>query len=907
MPLKIHGLDSPEQHHGYTSNSSDVLKERAESDRTGQLLIYSLENTRSPMKVTYTALYEEAKKISCIIKSLEQFKAGHPILLHFDDHWDVILWFWSVLLAGGLPVLSYPFSNIEDDRHKHDLHLHPIESLLEESRIRSTKRNLGESKSGQVHNAQNGNHTACDTKCNKTNNTEDREDGGGLLMLMLTSGSTGNTKAVSFTHKQALAAISGKAAVRVLPRDRPFLSWIGLDHVAGLLEMHLQPLWLGVDQIHVNAADVVPSPGIFLDLLSQHRVSRTFAPNFFLAKLVSAVGSPESDPGWDLSCLVCVASGGEANDIKTCLAASALFSMYGAPRNLLTPGFGMTETCAGAISISTALKMRITTPQGGLAALNEPGDLEVRGPVVFKKYYRNPTATSEAFISDNWFRTGDRGVIDSNGYLRLVGRAKDVININGGDRAARLVVFASTASHTEQVTVAYIPHVFPPRDEEMAGITRLVTQACLMRTSTHPLVFALREQSLPLLLMSTLGKISRLKMARLFEKGEFAVDLKLHEHAILRASKAAEQGRKNGPKLMSESEARLLEHVAETLGLATEILEIDIETSLFDIGYTSMHIIKLKYYIERGLGIDVSVINIMKNHTIRALAAYLDAQLQHSKAGSRQQAPSIDSYDPVVVFRAKGSKTPLWLIHPGVGEVLVFVGLAQCLAVDDRPVFALRAAGFESDHQRFRSIKQAVDVYIAAIRRRQPHGPYALAGYSYGTMLAFEAAKRLGADGEEVRFLGSFNLPPHIKHRLVTEDVSGSLETDPAFRAVARDEAIRWVLDIGHQLRWKELALDTSDALARWVDVSFGIQQMSSDYDPSGQVNTIDVFYAIPLKAVAKTREIWLREHLSRWSDFAREPPRFHAVGGEHYTMIGPDHVARFSKILVEAMKARGV
>ncbi|KAI1807229.1 acetyl-CoA synthetase-like protein [Daldinia bambusicola] len=965
----------------------DVLKERAESDHVGQLLIYSLGNTCNPMKVTYTILYEEAKEISHIIKSLVRFKGGHPILLHFDDHWDVILWFWSVLLAGGLPVLSSPFSNIEDDRHKHiqalsnllesplcftrskflplfggayGLHLYPIESLLEELKIRSSKRNLDESKSGQAHEAQNGDHTTCGTKHNRTNNIEEKGEDGGLLMLMLTSGSTGNTKAVSFTHKQALAAISGKAAARVLPRDRPFLNWIGLDHVAGLLEMHLQPLWLGVDQIHVSAADVVPSPGIFLDLLSQHRVSRTFAPNFFLAKLVSAVGSPENDPAWDLSCLVCVASGGEANDIKTCLAASSLFSMYGAPHNVITPGFGMTETCAGAIfnlncpeyddtrghlvaslgKCMSGIEMRITTSKGSLTVLNEPGDLEVRGPVVFKNYYRNQTATSEAFTSDHWFRTGDRGVIDSNGYLTLVGRAKDVININGvkiiaadvqtaienvlGNRVARLVVFASTASHTEQVTVAYIPHVFPPQDEEIVDITHLVTQACLMRTSTRPLVFAIREQSLPLLPMSTLGKISRLKMARLFEEGGFAVDLKLHEHAMLRASQAADEGRNNGPRLTSESEARLLGYVADTLGLTTEILEVDVETSLFDIGYTSMHIIKLKYYIERGLGIDVSVINIMKNPTIRALAAYLDAQLQYSKAGSRQQESSIDSYDPVVVFRAKGSKTPLWLIHPGVGEVLVFVGLAQCLAADDRPVFALRAAGFESDHQCFHSIKQAIGVYTAAIRRRQPHGPYALAGYSYGTMLAFEAAKRLGADGEEVRFLGSFNLPPHIKHRirvlnwnvcllhlshflgLVTEDVSDSLEADPAFRAVSRDEAIRWVLDIGHQLRWKELALET-DALARWVDVAFGLQHMASDYDPSGEVNTIDVFYAIPLKAVAKTREIWLREHLSHWCDFAREPPRFHAVGGAHYTMIGPEHVTNFSKILIEAMKARRV
>ncbi|KAH7384626.1 acyl-protein synthetase [Pyrenochaeta sp. MPI-SDFR-AT-0127] len=970
----------------------EVLKERAHSERPGSLLFYPMGNTSSPMEITYTSLYEEAKHISRTIQHLKQFKVGHPILLHFDDHWDVILWFWSVLFAGGLPVLSSPFSNIEEERHKHirvlstllespicftrskflplfgyshNVHLHAVEGLLEESSQRfchvedtetnGDMRDFDERQKYQHQNFQNGDSTANSTKQNKTNNSKEEE----LLMLMLTSGSMGNAKAVSFTHEQVLAAVSGKAGIRLLPRDRPFLNWIGLDHVAGLIEIHLQALWLGVGQIHVSAADVVTSPTQFLDLLSRHQVSLTFAPNFFLAKLVSAVEPLQKSPGWDLSSLVCVTSGGEANDIKTCAAASAMFSRYGAPSNVITVGFGMTETCAGSIYNSNCpkydlsrgytvaslgkcingMEMRIITPEGQLAAPEEPGDLEVRGRVVFKGYYRNETATNQAFTLDHWFRTGDRGFIDSEGNLNLVGRAKEVININGvkivatdvqtaienvlGDRVARVVVFSSAASHTEQVTVAYIPKAFPVPDKDMVDIARLVTQACLIRTATRPLVFAFQERSIPLLPMSTLGKISRLKTGRLFEDGEFAADLELHQQAELRASNAAKQMYKNGSKSTNEAEANLLEHVAETLGLSPDVLDITPETSLFDIGFTSMHVIKLKYHIERHLKIDVPVIMIMKNPTIRALAADLGAHVRHSTADSGQPA-SIDSYDPVVVFRAEGSKTPLWLIHPGVGEVLVFIGLAQCLAADDRPVFALRAAGFERNQQRFESVKQAVDIYTAAIRRHQPRGPYALAGYSYGTMLAFETAKRLEAGGDEVRFLGSFNLPPHIKQRirtlewnvcllhlshflsLINEDVSDTLEVDTAYRSVTRTEAMRRVFDISYKPRWDELKLE-SDSLARWVDVAFGLQRMASDYDPSGWVGNLDVFYCTPLRAVAESRDIWLREHLSRWADFVHESPRFHAVQGEHYTMIGAEHVVSFAQTLMEALKARGI
>jgi len=273
-------------------------------------------------------------------------------------------------------------------------------------------------------------------------------------MLMLTSGSSGNAKAVRLSHRQILAAVSGKASVRPLPPDCAFLNWIGLDHVASWIEIHIQALWLGVDQIHVHAADVVASPPLFLDLLSRHRISRSFAPNFFLAKLTTICGGPDDPPAshWDLSNLTVLASGGEANDVQTCVAAAALFTKHGAAPTVITTGFGMTETCAGAIfnldcprsdlkgdrSIASVgrcmpgIEMRIIdSATGRIAEPCQPGHLEIRGTVVFEGYYRNSAATANAFTSDGWFRTGDEGSIDSEGDLSLVGRVKDVINING--------------------------------------------------------------------------------------------------------------------------------------------------------------------------------------------------------------------------------------------------------------------------------------------------------------------------------------------------------------------------------------------------------------------------------------------------------------------------------------------
>ncbi|KAG6364321.1 hypothetical protein INS49_005921 [Diaporthe citri] len=176
-----------------------------------------------------------------------------------------------------------------------------------------------------------------------------------LAMLMLTPGSTGNSKAVFISNGQALASVSAKAAVRLLPKDKPFLNWIGLDHVAGLLEIHPQALYLGVDQVHVAASDMVSSPLDFLrfKLLSHHQVSRTFAPNFFLAALIAAEHQKRHrkatyEPHWDLSNLFILGSGGEANDTVAAVAVSELLQRHG-PADALLPGFGVTETCAGCL------------------------------------------------------------------------------------------------------------------------------------------------------------------------------------------------------------------------------------------------------------------------------------------------------------------------------------------------------------------------------------------------------------------------------------------------------------------------------------------------------------------------------------------------------------------------------
>jgi fatty-acyl-CoA synthase len=110
-------------------------------------------------------------------------------------------------------------------------------------------------------------------------------------------------------------------------------------------------------------------------------------------------------------------------------------------------GYGMTETAPGATSLPPAMTrakqgsvglphfftdVRIADPDGALVPHGSVGEIEIAGPNVFRGYHGLPEATADAFTADGWFRSGDLGHLDADGYLYISGRIKDMI-ISGGE------------------------------------------------------------------------------------------------------------------------------------------------------------------------------------------------------------------------------------------------------------------------------------------------------------------------------------------------------------------------------------------------------------------------------------------------------------------------------------------
>ncbi|MFE7931212.1 AMP-binding protein [Streptomyces sp. NPDC057456] len=747
-----------------------------------------------------------------------------------------------------------------------------------------------------------------------------------VALLVLTSGSTSASKAVRLTHGNLLASMAAKAGTQSLTSDDITLNWISYDHVAALLEAHLLPLSVGAVQVQTSPETVLAAPMRFLELIDAHRVTMTFTPNFLLGQLNKIADRLPAAPALDLSCLRHVISGGEANPVATGLGFLDRLAPYGLRREALWPAFGMTETCAGSIYNREfpgadreaefaavgrpvdGLRIRIAAEETGTPlGEGETGEVQLTGPMVTGGYWNDKEATEAAFTADGWFRTGDLGRLDG-GRLTLVGRSKDCVIVNGvnyyshdlesvldgleGIEKSFVAAFPTRpkGSDTEQLAVAFA--AAPEVADDEPALHRLliaVRNSVVLHWGFRPaLLLPLPKDAFP---KTSLGKIPRALMRRRLEAGDYAEHLESVQGLVTRqlGGYVAPEGAR---------EEALAELYGELFG--TNPATISATASFFDLGGTSLDILRLKSLIARRFpGTESPVLAVLTAPSVRALAARIEAD--------RSDTPT--PYDPIVPLQTSGDGTPLFCVHPGVGEVLVFVNLAKYF-VHERPFYALRARGFNPGEKAFTSFDEMVRAYVDAIRSRQPHGPYAIAGYSFGAAVAFEMAKLLEADGERVDFLGSFNLPPHIKYRmdeldfvetavnlamfldLVSEQQAKKLPAE--LRPLDRQEQLGRLIDISPPERLSELDLDL-ERFTAWAELADGLTDLGRSYVPSGDVARMSVFYAVPLRG---SKQDWLNNELTRWTDFTREAPRFLDVPGEHYTLMGARHVAAFQSIL---------
>jgi oxalate---CoA ligase len=257
-----------------------------------------------------------------------------------------------------------------------------------------------------------------------------------IALILHTSGSTGRPKRVPLQHLNlALSAHNIVHTYELSPEDVS-LCLMPLFHVHGLVASTLSTFLSG-------GTLVVPArfnPLSFWRTVREHRVTWYSAVPTIHQLILARSGSGTKPAGTE-----------SLRFIRSCSAplsvetAEKMEALSGVP---VVEAYGMTEASHqmasnplppkarkfGTVGPATGIRIGIMTETGELLAPNQNGEVVIQGPSVIQAYENNPEANAKSFVN-GWFRTGDEGVLDEEGYLRLTGRIKELIN-RGGEKIA---------------------------------------------------------------------------------------------------------------------------------------------------------------------------------------------------------------------------------------------------------------------------------------------------------------------------------------------------------------------------------------------------------------------------------------------------------------------------------------
>lgn len=286
--------------------------------------------------------------------------------------------------------------------------------------------------------------------------------------VIYTSGTSGEPKGVLLTHEQVLSSVTEVFPLLGVTHNDCTLTFLPYSHVLGRMELwgsYFCGYTVGyaesIEKIKKNLLVVKPTvivgvPRIFekiyFGIIAQIDISKTkrkvFDRALEVGRLVAECRKNRKSPSWSLALKYQIARKVVFRTIHEKLGGNLRFTVSGgAPLDPeignffescglpILEGYGLTESTA-PIFINTMFESKPGTVGKAIgevrAKLDDDGEILIKSKKIMKEYYRNPEATQKAFTEDGYFRTGDIGEIDSQGFLKITDRKKDLIKTAGG-------------------------------------------------------------------------------------------------------------------------------------------------------------------------------------------------------------------------------------------------------------------------------------------------------------------------------------------------------------------------------------------------------------------------------------------------------------------------------------------
>jgi amino acid adenylation domain-containing protein len=383
------------------------------------------------------------------------------------------------------------------------------------------------------------------------------------------------------------------------------------------------------------------------------------------------------------------------------------------------------------------------------------GEIFIGGAGVARGYLNQPELTEEKFISNPFsnhpgarlYKTGDLGRYLEDGNIVFLGRKDDQVKINGyrielGE--VELAVRQYPAIDDAVVIVA----------EDDAGEKRLCA------------FFVSRNRQLPIRLLRQFlqEKLPKYMIPSSYvwlQSLPLTSNGKVDKKALPAPKFEVRQSDENIVKPRDAVEQKLAKIFKQNLGINA----VSIEDDFFELGGSSIKAAQMFNDIKKAFRKKLPLSTLLVAPSIEKLSVYL------------RKNGKFKAWSCLVPIQPLGTKPPLFCIHGGWGNVLFYRYLSNSLGAQ-QPLYALQAQGLDGKGFPHGSIERMAADYIRELRSVQNSGPYHLAGYCFGAVVAFEMAQQLKRQGQEVALLVSFNgvTPNYIEP--VIEDVSVNKMTD---------------------------------------------------------------------------------------------------------------------------------
>ncbi|WP_186072006.1 amino acid adenylation domain-containing protein [Burkholderia gladioli] len=567
-----------------------------------------------------------------------------------------------------------------------------------------------------------------------------------LAYIAYTSGSTGQPKGVMVEHRQLMNCLQALWERTPYAADEVVAQKTSMSFVPSIKEM-LSGLLAGVPQVILPDAVVKDAPA-FAAALQAHGVTRLNLVPSHLAVLLEHAGQ--------LGALRHVTTAGEplsrrlARRFAATLPRARLHNNYGCSElNDISYGEGAELAALHAVAPAgrpiANCRVHLLDERLAPVPVGAVGMLHVEGDPVGPGYWNRPDLTAERFVrhpaTGAWLlRTGDLGLWLADGQLLHLGREDFQIKVRG-QRVELPAVELELASHPQLAAAAAIGRelggelqlvaYYVPRPG--AGLDASALHAWLAERLPAPMVPS-RFAALAAMPLLPNGKLDRLAL-RALDPGAAQLAAGRHEAPV------------------GELETLLARIWATALGLD----RVGRHDNFFAIGGHSLMAAQVAVRASEQTGVSLSVRSIFDTRTVHRLAALVEAARAAPGEFSRRQ--SNDASAQYVVFHAEGRQRPLFLTHTLQGYSWYFEHLAAHIDASI-PVYGLPPLALGETQPR--TLEAIAARFVAMMRGIQPEGPYRVAGWSFGGLIAYEIATQLLAQGQEIEFLGVFDttLPP---------------------------------------------------------------------------------------------------------------------------------------------------